>query len=231
MARFGVGQSALRKEDDALLKGGGRFQDDISLDGEVHACFVRSPRAHADITAIDTSAAAAADGVLAVYTGADVAADGLGTLPCIADAFVALTRPDGSPACYPPNPMLASDRVRHVGEAVAMVVAETRAAAEDAAELVNVEYATLPAVVDAAKAREPGAPEIWPEAPGNLSCTWVHGDADATDAAFEAAAHVVEIELVNNRLVVSTIEPRGALGVYDAEGERYTLLSNRCLSS
>ena len=110
MARFGVGQSAPRKEDNALLKGGGRFQDDISLDGEVHACFVRSPHAHADIAAIDTSAAAAAEGVLAVYTGTDVAADGLGTLPCIADAFVALTRPDGSPACYPPNPMLSSDR-------------------------------------------------------------------------------------------------------------------------
>ena len=106
MARFGVGQSAPRKEDDALLKGRGRFQDDISLEGEVHACFVRSPHAHAEITAIDVAAAAAADGVLAVYTGADVAADGLGTLPCIADAFVALTRPDGSPACYPPNPML-----------------------------------------------------------------------------------------------------------------------------
>ena len=121
MARFGVGQSALRKEDDVLLKGGGRFQDDISLDGEVHACFVRSPHAHADIAAIDTAAAAAADGVRAVYTGADVAADGLGMLPCIADAFIPLTRPDGSPACYPPNPMLPGDRVRHVGEAVVMV--------------------------------------------------------------------------------------------------------------
>ena len=226
MARFGVGQSAPRKEDNALLKGGGRFQDDISLDGEVHVCFVRSPHAHADITAIDVSAAAAADGVLAVYTGTDVAADGLGTLPCIADAFVALTRPDGRPACYPPNPMLSSDRVRHVGEAVAMVVAETLAAAQDAAELVNVEYASLPAVVDATQAREPGAPEIWPEAPGNLSCTWAQGDADATDAAFRGAAHVVEIELVNNRLVVGTIEPRGALGVYDPASARYTLYIN-----
>ena len=226
MARFGVGQSARRKEDDALLKGGGRFQDDISLDGEVHAYFVRSPHAHADITAIDVSAAAAADGVLAVYTGTDVAADGLGTLPCIADAFIALTRPDGSPACYPPNPMLASERVRHVGEAVVMVVADTLAAAQDTAELVNVEYATLPAVVDAAQAREPGAPQIWPEAPGNLSCTWAHGDAEGTDAAFEAAAHVTEVELVNNRLVVNTIEPRGALGVYDPASDRYTLYIN-----
>ncbi len=226
MARFGVGQSAPRKEDDVLLRGLGRFQDDVSLEGEVHACFVRSPLAHADITAIDTAASAAADGVLAVYTGADVAAAGLGTLPCIADAFVPLTLPDGSPACYPPNPMLPEGRVRHVGEAVVMVVAETLAAAQDAAELVNVEYEPLPAVVDAAQAREAGAPQLWPEAPGNLSCVWAQGDAAATEAAFKAAAHTVEIELINNRVVVSTIEPRGALGVYDPASERYTLHIN-----
>ena len=226
MARFGIGQSAPRKEDDALLRGLGRFQDDVSLDGEVHACFVRSPHAHADIAAVETAAAAAAPGVLAVYTGSHVAADGLGTLPCIADAFVALKRPDGSPACYPPNPMLPQDRVRHVGEAVAMVVAETLAEAQDAAELVSVDYAPLPAVVDAAQAREAAAPLLWQEAPGNLSCVWAQGDADATEAAFRAAAHTVEIELVNNRLVVNTIEPRGALGVYDPASERYTLHIN-----
>ena len=226
MARFGVGQSARRKEDDALLRGRGRFQDDLALAGEVHACFVRSPHAHADIAALEAAEAEAAPGVLAVYTGADVAADGLGTLPCIADAFIELKLPDGSPACYPPNPMLPEDRVRHVGEAVAMVVAESQAAARDAAELVNVDYAPLPAVVDAAEARRPDAPEIWPQAPGNLSCAWAQGDAAATEAAFAAAAHAVEIELVNNRLVVSTIEPRGALGVYDAANERYTLYIN-----
>ena len=226
MARFGIGQSAPRKEDDALLKGLGRFQDDVSLEGEVHACFVRSPHAHADIAAIDSAAAAASAGVLAVYSGDEVAADGLGTLPCIADAFVALKRPDGSPACYPPNPMLPQGRVRHVGEAVAMVVAETLAAARDAADLVNVDYAPLPAVVDAAQAREAGAPQLWPEAPGNLSCVWEQGDRAATEAAFAAAAHAVEIELVNNRLVVNTIEPRGALGVYDPASERYTLHIN-----
>ena len=176
--------------------------------------------------AVDTGAAAAADGVLAVYTGADVAAAGLGTLPCIADAFVALTRPDGSPACYPPNPMLPSDRVRHVGEAVVMVVAETLAAAQDAAELVRVDYDPLPAVVDATKAREADAPQIWPEAPGNLSCVWAQGNAAATEAAFQAAAHTVEIELVNNRVVVNTIEPRGALGLYGPASERYTLHIN-----
>ena len=226
MARFGVGQSAPRKEDDVLLRGLGRFQDDVSLEGELHAHFVRSPHAHADITGVDTSAVETADGVLAVYTGADVTADGLGMLPCIADAFVPLTLPDGSPACYPPNPMLPQDRVRHVGEAVVMVVAETLAAAQDAAELVNVDYTLLPAVVHAAKAREVDAPQLWPEAPGNLSCVWAQGDAVATEAGFEAAAHVVEIELVNNRVVVNTIEPRGALGVYDPASERYTLHIN-----
>ena len=226
MARFGVGQSAPRKEDDVLLRGRGRFQDDVSLDGEVHAHFVRSPHAHADIAAIDTAAAAAADGVLAVYTGADVAADGIGTLPCIAGALIELTRPDGSPACYPPNPMLPQDCVRHVGEAVVMVVARSPAAAQDAADLVFMDYAPLPVVVDAGKAREADAPQIWPEAPGNLSCVWAQGDADATEAAFRAAAHAVEIELINNRVVVSTIEPRGALGIYDPQNERYTLHIN-----
>ena len=226
MARFGVGQSAPRKEDDVLLRGRGRFQDDVALEGEVHACFVRSPHAHADIVTIETAEAASAEGVLAVYTGADAAADGLGTMPCIVGAFVELTRPDGSPACYPPNPMLAEGRVRHVGEAVVMVVAETLAAAQDAAERVNVEYATLPAVADAKQARGADAPQIWPEAPGNHSFTWAQGDADATDAAFRAAAHVTEIELINNRVVVNTIEPRGALGVYDPASERYTLYIN-----
>ena len=226
MARFGVGQSAPRKEDDALLRGRGRFQDDISLEGEVHACFVRSPHAHADIVAIETEAAAAAPGVLAVYTGEAAEADGLGTLPCIVGILVELTRPDGSPACYPPNPMLPQDRVRHVGEAVAMVVAETQAAARDAADLVQVDYAPLAAEVDAVRARKPEAPALWPEAPGNLSFLWAQGDADATDAAFEDAAHVVEIELVNNRVIVNTIEPRGAIGVYDPASERYTLYTN-----
>ena len=122
--------------------------------------------------------------------------------------------------------MLPEDRVRHVGEAVVMIVAETLDAAQDAAELVSVDYEPLPAVVDAAHAREADAPQIWAEAPGNLSCVWAQGDADATEAAFETAAHTVEIELINNRVVVSTIEPRGALGLYDPASERYTLHIN-----
>ena len=226
MARFGIGQSARRKEDDALLTGEGVFQDDVALDGEAHACFVRAPHAHAEIAAIDAAAARESAGVLAVYASADADADGLGTLPCTADAFVALTRPDGSPACYPPNPMLARARVRHVGEAVAMVVAETRDAARDAAERVTVDYRPLPAVVDAAAARAAGAPQLWAEAPGNLSCAWEQGDRAATDAAFAAADRAVDIELVNNRVIVNTIEPRGALGAYDPATGRYTLHTN-----
>ncbi len=224
MARFGIGQSARRKEDDVLLTGKGVFQDDVALDGEAHACFVRAPHAHAEIAALDVAAARA--GTLAVYTSADADADGLGTLPCTADAFVALTRPDGSPACYPPNPMLARERVRHVGEAVAMVVAETRNAARDAAERVTIDYRPLPAVVDAAQARAPGAPQLWAEAPGNLSCLWEQGDRAATDAAFAAADRTVEIALLNNRVIVNTIEPRGALGTYDPATGRYTLHTN-----
>ena len=224
MARFGIGQAARRKEDDVLLTGKGVFQDDVALDGEAHACFVRAPHAHAEIAAIDAAAAREGAGVLAVYTSADT--DGLGTLPCTADAFVALTRPDGSPACYPPNPMLARARVRHVGEAVAMVVAETRDAARDAAERVAVDYRPLPAVVDAAEARAPDAPQLWAEAPGNLSCLWEQGDRAATDAAFAAADRAVDIELVNNRVIVNTIEPRGALGAYDPATGRYTLHTN-----
>ena len=226
MARFGIGQSARRKEDDALLTGEGVFQDDVALDGEAHACFVRAPHAHAEIAAIDAAAARESAGVLAVYTSADADADGLGTLPCTADAFVALTRPDGSPACYPPNPMLARARVRHVGEAVAMVVAKTRDAARDAAERVTVDYRPLPAVVDAAAARAAGAPQLWAEAPGNLSCVWEQGDRAATDAAFAAADRAVDIELINNRVIVNTIEPRGALGAYDPATGRYTLHTN-----
>ena len=226
MARFGIGQSARRKEDDVLLTGKGVFQDDVALDGEAHACFVRAPHAHAEIAAIDVAAARAGTDVLAVYTSADADADGLGTLPCTADAFVALTRPDGSPACYPPNPMLARERVRHVGEAVAMVVAETRNAARDAAERVTIDYRPLPAVVDAAQARAPDAPQLWAEAPGNLSCLWEQGDRAATDAAFAAADRTVEIALVNNRVIVNTIEPRGALGIYDPATGRYTLHTN-----
>src|SRR5262249_25495295 len=161
------------------------------------------------IEGIDTSAAAALPGVHAVITAADLEAEGIGTLPCIAQvASVA-------PLIAPPRRALALDRVRHVGDPVAFIIADTREIARDAAELIEVEYTPLPVAVDPAAALEPGAPLLWDEAPGNLSYVFERGDRAAVTAAFEKAAHVMEIELVNNRLVIVPIETRGAIGQYD----------------
>ncbi len=226
MEKFGIGQSVKRKEDNELLLGEGTFQEDLNLPGQTHAFFLRSPHAHADIEKIDSSAALAMPGVVAIYTGADVEADGLGTVPCVMDAFVPLTLADGSPRFYPPNYLLPAARVRHVGEAVAMVIAETPAQARDAAEAIDISYSELPCVVETGGAQAPGAPAVWPEAPDNLSFFWEHGDRAATDAAFENAERVVSLDLVNSRVIVNTIETRGALGSYDETSGRYTLQTN-----
>jgi carbon-monoxide dehydrogenase large subunit len=226
MEKFGVGQSVKRKEDNELLLGEATFQDDINLPGQAHAFFLRSPHAHADIESIDSSAALTMPGVVAIYTGKDVEADGLGPVPCLMDAFVPLTRPDGSPRYYPPNPLLPAARVRHVGEAVVMVIAETPAQARDAAEAVEITYRELPCVVETGGAEAADAPTIWPEAPGNLAFLWEHGDRDAVDAAFEKAERVVSVDIVNSRLIVNSIETRGALGAYDEATGRYTLHTN-----
>jgi len=226
MAKFGVGQSVKRKEDDDLLLGAGVFQDDLNLPGQAHSYFLRSEHAHADIENIDCAEALAMPGVVAIFTGADVEADGLGTVPCLMDAFVPLTRPDGSPRYYPPNYLLPAARVRHVGEAVAMVVAETALQARDAAEKIAVTYRALPHVVETERAEAPDAPTLWPEAPGNLSFFWEHGDKAAVDAAFEKAERVVALDLVNSRVIVNSIEARGALGVFDEASGRYTLHTN-----
>jgi carbon-monoxide dehydrogenase large subunit len=219
MNKFAVGQPYRRTEDPRLLTGHGRYVADIALAGEVYAVIVRSPHAHARLGAIDTAAAATAPGVLAVYTGADCAADGLGDLPCIATA---LGR-DGKDAHKPLRPVLARMRVRFVGDNVAMVVAETVDAARDAAELINVEYETLPAVTGTAEALEAGAPAVHDEAPGNLALCWEKGDAAATDAAFAGAARVVSLDIVNNRVVPNPMEPRAVVGNFDAETGRYLL--------
>ena len=226
MAKFGVGQSVKRKEDDDLLLGAGVFQDDLNLPSQAHSYFLRSEHAHADIENIDCAEALAMPGVVAIFTGADVEADGLGTVPCLMDAFVPLTRPDGSPRYYPPNYLLPAARVRHVGEAVAMVVAETALQARDAAEKIAVTYRALPHVVETERAEAPDAPTLWPEAPGNLSFFWEHGDKAAVDAAFEKAERVVALDLVNSRVIVNSIEARGALGVFDEASGRYTLHTN-----
>ena len=218
-ADFGAGQSPRRVEDGRFLRGMGRYAGDLELAREAHGCVLRSPHAHARLAAVDTRAAAAMPGVLAVLTGADVATDGLGDLPCM-DPVVGR---DGRPCFVPPSPLLTRDRVRHVGDRVAFVVAESLARARDAAERIAVDYEPLPAVADAVGALHAGTPQLWDAAPGNLCVDWAMGDEVAVAAAFARADHVTHVSLVNNRLVAASMEPRGAIGEYDPGTGRYTL--------
>jgi carbon-monoxide dehydrogenase large subunit len=211
--KFGIGQPVRRFEDLRLITGAGRYTDDIALPGMVHAYVLRSPVAHGNIRAIDTAAARTMPGVLAILTGEDVMADGLGDLPCL----VPLQNRDGSPRHDTPRPALAVGKVRHVGEPVALVVAETLNQARDAAEAVTVDYQELPAVVDAQAAMAPGAPQLFEGIPGNVVFDWDNDVCDfaATEAAFAQAAHVTSLEMVNNRVVANSMEPRNAIGDYD----------------
>jgi carbon-monoxide dehydrogenase large subunit len=218
-ARFGSGKAVLRVEDQALLTGRGQFTDDVTAEGAVHMCFVRSPHAHARIVAIDTAAAARMPGVLAVITGADLVKAGVKPMP----ASIDFKRADGGPVATPPEHSLAVDVARHVGEAVAAIVATTRAEARDAAEAVVVDYEPLPAVAEAADAAASGAPLVWPEATGNVAAEIRHGDVAATDAAFKRAAHVVTLDLVNQRVIPAPMEPRATLAEFDAATGRLTL--------
>ncbi len=217
--RFGSGQAVRRTEDRALLTGAGRFVDDVSLPRQAHLLFLRSPHAHGHIRSIDTAAASRMPGVLAILTGRDLVDAGVRPIP----VRTALRRRDGTPAAAPPRRALAHETVRFVGEAVAAVVAETREQAGDALRLVEVDYEVLPAVVDAGAAVAPGAPRICPEAPDNVCAEARHGDRAAADAAFERAAHVVSLELVNQRLAPTPLEPRGALASYDESDGRLTV--------
>jgi carbon-monoxide dehydrogenase large subunit len=183
---------------------------------------LRSPHAHARIGAIDTAAALAAPGVLAVLTGEDLARDGIGDIPCLS----AVTNRDGTASVLPPHPAIVRERVRHVGDTVAMVVAETMAVARDAAELIAVDYEPLPAVAETALALDPGQPQVWNEAPGNLCFDWEVGDRSAVERAMAGARHRIALELVNNRVVVNSMEPRGAVAEYDPGEETYTLWSS-----
>jgi aerobic carbon-monoxide dehydrogenase large subunit len=212
MSEFAIGQSALRREDPRLLRGHGRFFDDLKLADQLHAAIVRSPHAHADITGIDTRAALQMPGVHAVLTGEDYRTDGLGSLPSMAPYK---TR-GGGPMFLPPRPAIALNRVMHVGYAVAVVVADTLDQARDAAERVVVDYAPRPAVVSARDAFAPDAPQLYGECPNNEAYFFEAGDKARVDAAFAAAAHVVEQRLVINRVTANPIEPRGVTGVYDA---------------
>jgi carbon-monoxide dehydrogenase large subunit len=217
--QYAVGQSVRRLEDPRLLQGHGRYSEDVVLPREAQAVVVRSPHAHARIRAIDVAAARARPGVLAVLTGADLAADGLGPLP----SDPGRKRADGTPAFATPRPALARDRVRHVGDPVALVVAETRAAAQDAAEAVVVDYEPLPAVAATADARRPGAPAVWDEAPDNVAFVWEAGSREAVDRAFAAAAHVTRLRFTVSRVAPAPIEPRAAVGEFDRRSGRYTL--------
>ena len=212
-----IGQPVRRKEDYRFLTGAGRYTDDVNHHGQTWAYFLRSPHAHAKIRGIDTSKAKAAPGVVAIFTGADLT--GVNGLPC----GWLITGTDGKPMNEPPHPVLAQGKVRYVGDGVALVIAETLAQAKDAAELIDVDYEVLKAVVDPAAALKPGAPLIHDGAPGNRCYTWALGDKAATDAAFAKAAHVTALDIVNNRLIPNAIEPRAAVASYDRAEESYTL--------
>jgi carbon-monoxide dehydrogenase large subunit len=219
MGEFALGQRVPRFEDPRLLQGGGRYVDDLVLPRMAWGQVLRSPYAHARIRGIDAAAAKAAPGVLAVLTGADWQASGWSDLPSAAGN----RRRDGSPAYRPRYPALAVDRVRWVGDPVAFVAAETRHQAADAAELIEVDYEPLPAVVSTEEAGRPGAPAVWDEAPDNISFVYLEGDKAATDAAFAAAAHILRRKFVINRVTAATMEPRGAIGDHNAAEGRWTI--------
>ena len=211
-----IGRSVERKEDYRFLTGAGQYTDDITLPHQSYACFLRSPHAHAQIRSIDTAAARAAPGVLAVFTGKDLA--GIGGLPC----GWLIKSTDGSPMKEPKHPVLAEGTVRYAGEQVSLVVAETRAQAKAAAGLIEVDYEALPVVSDTESASS-SKTAVHREAPDNLCYTWAIGDAGAVDAAFKKAAHVTRLTLVNNRLIPNAIEPRAANAAYTRADDSYTL--------
>ncbi len=222
-----IGQPVRRREDARLLTGKGRFSDDWHIDGQAWMAVIRSSHAHAMLRGIDSAAAAVMPGVLGVFTGADVLAEGLNPIPHSplpsTKHDMKLHGPGGSDVFIGDHRPLPADKARYVGEALAIVVAETRAQAEDAADAVLVDYDPLPSVADTARAAMPGAPVVWDETPDNVTVETFFGDKAATDAAFDAADHVVEMEIHIDRVTGVPMEPRAALGDYDAETGRYTI--------
>ena len=218
-----IGKPVRRLEDQHLMTGRGKFTDDVNLPNQAYAAFARSPHAHARIVRIDIAAARSAPGVIAVITGADLIADGVGQMP-----FSQMhKRPDGTPITAPPRYPLTADAARYVGHAFAMVIAGTRNQAKDAAELVEVEWEELPAVADQVAAARADAPQLWPAAftpeYGNIAAYYHRGDKAAADAAFASAHKVVSIRIVNNRIVSNPIEPKAAAAQYDAATQTITL--------
>jgi carbon-monoxide dehydrogenase large subunit len=222
MTKFGLAQSVRRVEDPRLLLGNGRYTDDIVLPGMLFGIVLRSPHAAAKLGAIDTAAAGSVPGVKAIYTAADLNADGIGPLPCA----VSLDNRDGSTMASPPHPVLADRAVRHVGDPVAFIVADSAKAARDAAELITVDYDIQPSVTDLATVTDAGAPSVWPEVQRNIVFDWEFGDRAKTDAQFAKAAHVTRLTLVNNRIVVSSMEARASIADFDAATGRWTLYAN-----
>ena len=220
MTQDGIGASVRRREDRRFLTGRGRYVPDIVLPRQLHAVFLRSPHAHAEIVSVDKAAAEASPGVVAVFTGDDVA--GLSGVPCA----WGIAGKDGQPMKEPKHPLLAVGKVRHVGDPVAMVVAETVAAAKNAAEAIGVDYRILSAVTGVAEAVKPGAPQLYDDVPGNLCCDWAVGNEAATAAAFATAHHVAKIDLINTRLVPNAMETRAALADYEPATGDFTLYTS-----
>jgi len=219
MNETGIGAAVRRVEDRRFLTGRGKYIDDIDQRGQLYAWMLRSPHAHARINGVDTKAASQAPGVVAIFTGADMAADEVGGIPCAWQ----IHNKDGSPMSEPPHPPLAVGKVRYVGDQVAVVIAETKAQARDAAEIIAVDYEVLPTVIDMDLALADDAPLVHDDVANNMCFDWEIGDKDATDAAFAAADHVVSIEVTNNRLIPNAMEPRAAIARYDPSGGNYTL--------
>jgi aerobic carbon-monoxide dehydrogenase large subunit len=219
LQKFGVGQPVLRKEDDTLVRGKGKYTDDFNLPGQAYAWIVRSSHAHGIIKGIDTSAAKAMPGVLGVWTGADLASAGYGPYTC----GLPLKNRDGTPLKQTNRTALMSDKVRYVGDPVAFVVAGTLAQARDAAEAVVLDIEPLPAVTEPAEAAKPGAPQLYDHIPNNVALDYHYGDAAKVEAAFAGAAHVTKLDITNTRVAVVAMEPRAALASYDKPSERYTI--------
>ncbi len=217
--KFAIGQPVPRTEDPRLLSGGGRYTDDSNAAGQAYAVFLRSAVGHGEIVTLDVSAVADAPGVLAVYTGADLEADGIGHIPCP----VPMKNRDGSAPNVPPRPALAVGRVRHVGDPVAVVVAKTLAEARDAAESIPFEVSSLPVAASVDRAIEADSPQLWESSPGNVFLDFHMGDEESADAALAGAHHVTRIRLDNTRMVVNAMEPRAALAQYDSAEGKFTL--------
>ena len=222
MTKFGVAQSVRRVEDPRLLLGHGRYTDDIVPEGALHAILLRSPHAAATIGAINTVIALTLPGVHAIYTGEDLARDGIGSIPCA----IPLKNSDGTKRADPPHPALAQGAVRHVGDPVALIIADTPQQARDAAEAIEIDYETHDSVTDLALAMEPGQPLVWPNLPKNVVFDWETGDKAEVAALFDTAHHITRLTVVNNRIIVNSMEARAATAQYDADAAKWTLTTN-----